>query len=333
MKTEENSVRVIIPAYNAAFTIARCLDAIYASNYKNFETVVVVDGSQDDTATIVRRYPVRLIELKTNGGAARARNLGAEACTSRYILFVDSDIVIGSNTIASIVDRAIVSGADAVSGCYTVLPLSHSICSVYHNLFQHFYFFRYSALRSRNLQTSVFWTGCGLINTTAFKDVGGFDESIPGASIEDDILGANLIEKGYRINIDMGIAVYHDHKYSFIQLVVHYFNRGAIMARAVFTSKLGRTANQGYFNILNLLALVLSYAFIALLIITCITGGEFLVITALALLMFLAININFYIFILRNTTWMFTIFCVPLNFLCYLVSGAGAAMGLLKIRR
>ncbi|MEI6043656.1 MAG: glycosyltransferase family A protein, partial [Chloroflexota bacterium] len=87
---------VVVPAYNAAATLTKCLDSLIAQEIRpnlKLEIVVVDDGSTDQTATIVRRYQgVRLI-CRPHRGAATARNVGVRAAapTCTAILFTDAD--------------------------------------------------------------------------------------------------------------------------------------------------------------------------------------------------------------------------------------------------
>lgn len=87
-------VTVLIPAYNAAETIARALDSALTQWYEPKEVVVVNDASQDDTAAIVERYAdrnVRLINLEKNLGECGAMNAGIKAADGDYIAFLDAD--------------------------------------------------------------------------------------------------------------------------------------------------------------------------------------------------------------------------------------------------
>ena len=88
---------VVIPAYNAAETIERCLDSVNEQTYKNYEIIVVNDGSIDDTDGTVKKYISSHPQLdlnyivQENGGAAKARNSGIQAANGEYICFLDSD--------------------------------------------------------------------------------------------------------------------------------------------------------------------------------------------------------------------------------------------------
>jgi glycosyltransferase involved in cell wall biosynthesis len=88
-------VSVIIPAFNAAATIDETLHSVRAQSFRDLDIVVVDDGSTDDTATHVLRHRqddprVRLVR-QSNGGVARARNLGIDQALGELIAPVDAD--------------------------------------------------------------------------------------------------------------------------------------------------------------------------------------------------------------------------------------------------
>lgn len=92
---EQPLISVVVPAYNAAATLAETLDSVLAQTYQNIEVLVVDDGSTDATAAIALAYAqrdarVRLLE-KANGGVASARNLGLAAARGEYVAPVDAD--------------------------------------------------------------------------------------------------------------------------------------------------------------------------------------------------------------------------------------------------
>lgn len=91
----EPLISVIIPVYNSETFLDECLSSIAGQRNRNFEAIMVNDGSTDSSADICRRYAEEdsrfiLIE-KENGGVSSARNAGLEAAKGRYILFADSD--------------------------------------------------------------------------------------------------------------------------------------------------------------------------------------------------------------------------------------------------
>lgn len=89
-----NSVCVVIPAHNAADTLARAIDSVLAQTRPATEIVVVDDASTDGTSAAARAYGaegVRLVALREWRGAAGARNAGIAAAASDWIAFLDAD--------------------------------------------------------------------------------------------------------------------------------------------------------------------------------------------------------------------------------------------------
>ena len=82
---------VIVPTYNRKDKIGDCLDSLINQDYPNFETIVVDDGSTDDTSKIVSNYPVKLIKNEKNLGLWEARNIGIENSKGEIIAFLDDD--------------------------------------------------------------------------------------------------------------------------------------------------------------------------------------------------------------------------------------------------
>ena len=90
--SDNPTVSVVIPAYNAARWIGETLDSILAQAFQDFEVIVVNDGSTDDTAAVVAGFGDRVYCIhKPNGGQASARNVGIRAAKGEYIAFVDAD--------------------------------------------------------------------------------------------------------------------------------------------------------------------------------------------------------------------------------------------------
>ena len=84
-------ISVIIPVYNVEKYIARCLDSVINQTFKDIEIICVDDCSPDNSKEIIKKYPVKLIERKINGGLSAARHTGLYEAEGRYIYFLDSD--------------------------------------------------------------------------------------------------------------------------------------------------------------------------------------------------------------------------------------------------
>jgi len=85
-------VSVVIPAYNAGAFVSRTIDSVLAQTYRDFELIVVDDGSTDNTSDVVRSYgaSVRYI-YQENAGDGTARNTGISAAKGEWIAFLDHD--------------------------------------------------------------------------------------------------------------------------------------------------------------------------------------------------------------------------------------------------
>lgn len=93
---ENVELSVVIPAYNAAGTIEKCLDTIINQNIKDMEIIVINDGSADGTLELLKQYKmrhsnVRVASAAQNRGVSHARNIGLRIARGRYITFVDAD--------------------------------------------------------------------------------------------------------------------------------------------------------------------------------------------------------------------------------------------------
>lgn len=94
-------ISVIIPAYNAEKTIERLLNSIISQTYKNYEVIIINDGSTDKTESIISRYNSSNIKIisNVNEGVGIARKIGFENATGDLVFFCDSDDYIPKNNI------------------------------------------------------------------------------------------------------------------------------------------------------------------------------------------------------------------------------------------
>lgn len=100
-------ISIIIPAYNCESTIQRCLTSILKQNYKNYEIVIVNDGSTDNTFGVLSRFckEYKMIKIynKDNSGPGIARKYGLDRANGDYVIFIDADDYIDSNMLSSMV--------------------------------------------------------------------------------------------------------------------------------------------------------------------------------------------------------------------------------------
>lgn len=105
-------ISVIVPTYNEEDVILECLESLNKQTYKNYEVVVVDDGSTDDTLGVIRNFQLthartaifnfQLLEQKHEGPGS-ARNLGAKHATGKILVFVDSDMTFAPDFLGKLI--------------------------------------------------------------------------------------------------------------------------------------------------------------------------------------------------------------------------------------
>jgi len=96
---KEIAISIIIPHFNGKEILTNCLNSLLKNNYKNYEILVVDNGSTDGSQEIIRKEfsSVKLIENKTNKGYAGGCNSGISYTQGKYILFLNNDVEVAKN--------------------------------------------------------------------------------------------------------------------------------------------------------------------------------------------------------------------------------------------
>lgn len=94
--SEENTVSIITPVYNAEKYVALSIESVLKQSYSNWELILIDDCSTDSSLDILELYAmentrIKLIKLEHNSGVSAARNKGVSAATGRFIAFLDAD--------------------------------------------------------------------------------------------------------------------------------------------------------------------------------------------------------------------------------------------------
>lgn len=116
-------ISIILPAYNAGAYISRIIDEILSQQFSNFETIIVDDGSTDNTGDLIDGYannnPGRIIAVhQQNRGVSAARNAGIEIAQGKYLCFVDADDEINPLFLTNLIGPAHKNSSDLVIGGY-----------------------------------------------------------------------------------------------------------------------------------------------------------------------------------------------------------------------
>ena len=92
IRSKNPEVSVIIPTYNRAWVLREAIDSVLAQEFKDFELIVVDDGSTDNTGEILDSYEQGIIVVRqSNKGVSAARNRGITKAAGRLVAFLDSD--------------------------------------------------------------------------------------------------------------------------------------------------------------------------------------------------------------------------------------------------
>lgn len=318
-------ITVIIPVHNSAEFLNHTLDALTESSYKQFEIIVVDDASNDESIDICKSKGIRAIQLPNKSGPAAARNVGARNAKGDILLFIDSDVLVNSTTLARIAEDFIGNpNISAVFGSYDESPLSKDVLSQFKNLLHH-----YIHMNSDE-KAKTFWAGCGAIYREVYLQFGGFNElRYSNPSIEDIELGIRLWRSGHQILLDKNLQVKHLKKWSLLNLLrTDIFDRALPWSRLILESEI----SQGDLNLKStykISALLVGFLLIAfiLILLHAISSYEFLSLRDLTafliidLILLIILNRDIYKFFLDKRGIKFMIFSIPLHFLYYLYSG------------
>lgn len=122
LNDEDFLISIVIPIYNAEKYLEECLNSIKNQTYKNFEVIMVNDGSKDESETICKRfleYDARFRYFtKENGGVSSARNLGLDNVKGDFITFIDSDDWIAEKHLELLINSIKKTNSDIVVSCY-----------------------------------------------------------------------------------------------------------------------------------------------------------------------------------------------------------------------
>lgn len=198
-------VSVVVPAYNSAATIDLCLDALADQTLPQdrYETLVIDDGSSDDTAARVRAHAgVRLV-TQDHAGPAAARNLGARRAEGDLLLFTDADCAPTPGWIEAMAAPLEAGTAVGVKGAY--LSRQRELVARFVQLE---YEDKYDRMAGEPAIDFIDTYAAGY-RRDLFLANGGFDTSFPVPSVEDQEFSFRLAEQGHRLAFVPQARVYH----------------------------------------------------------------------------------------------------------------------------
>ncbi len=295
------SFSVIIPAYNAAATLAQTLSALAQTDPPPCEVIVVDDGSTDDSPRAARGFPVELLRLESNMGAAAAKNRGARAARGDVLVFTDSDILVPRDLVARLARDFADESLDGVVGLLSRDIPAPNWASQFKNLWMTFTYARFAGAA----RIGLFYTSIAAMRRATFERLGGFDENYRGASIaEDTEFGQRAWGQGANLQLDPELQVVHLKRYSIASVLREDFRR----ARALTLMRL-RKRGQPFFTsvpVFYQLAVPVIYLTVILFALGIVTANVLWFTGALAgFVMFYLLNSSLLAFLIRERGWRF----------------------------
>lgn len=217
---------IIIPVYNRPQEISSLLQSLQDQTVKNFEVIVVEDGSQQDCLEVVHQFYSTLnlhYFSKENSGPGLSRNFGAEKSHGDYLIFFDSDCVVPPGYLATVREKLESNYSDAFGGpdradaSFTPVQkaINYSMTS----------FFTTGGIRGRKNSMEKFHPrsfNMGF-SRAVFEKTGGFSTMRFGEDVD---LSIRIFEAGFKVQLIEEAFVYHKRRTNFRQFFKQVFNSG-----------------------------------------------------------------------------------------------------------
>lgn len=209
---------VIIPAFNAEKTIGECLAALQKQSFRDFEIIVVDDGSKDGTAEIVKKFKGAKLLRQKNAGPAAARNLGAKNARGGIIVFTDSDCVAEKNFLEEMIAPFSGKCIAGVQGKYRSRQKEFFARLTQLEIEQ-----RHEKMAKRHF-IDFMGSYAAAYRKKVFEEMKGFDTGFPIASGEDADLSFRISKAGYKMVFSEKAVVWHTHPKTFLKyLKIKFF--------------------------------------------------------------------------------------------------------------
>lgn len=185
-------ITIVVPVYNMEKYLPDCLDSIKNQTYKNFEVLIINDGSTDSSGEIADNYVKENATdnwyaiHQVNKGLPSARNTGIMAAEGDFVLFIDSDDMLLENALATFTMAIELSNADIIASSFKCFGLANE-----------------EIILMENPQLEDFRIGnrigsCVCIRLSALVAVGGYQPKMT-FGYEDLALTCDLLSRGYKL--------------------------------------------------------------------------------------------------------------------------------------
>ena len=206
---------IIIPVYNRPQEVDELLESLCGQTFKDFEVVVVEDGSSEKCDTVCEKYADRLAlsyHFKPNSGPGPSRNYGAERSQGEYLIILDSDVIVPENYLETIEEELGREPCDAFGGpdraheSFTTIQkaINYAMTS----------FFTTGGIRGGKKKLDKFYPrsfNLG-IKKSVYEALGGFAPMRYGEDID---LSTRIFKGGYSCRLFPEAFVYHKRRVKF----------------------------------------------------------------------------------------------------------------------
>ncbi len=326
---------IIIPTHNSQHTLNYLLISLHTSQFKHFadiEIIVIDDKSSDQTRQVVRKlikklkFNLLLFPLRLNVGPAKARNFGVKKARGRYILFLDSDVVLAKSTLRYAYQLTKEAKAKAFTGIWHYQQKTNKFFPNFKAMRDWVYWF---IEREKYARYYLFSTRIAGIEKKLFQKIGGFDEKFPQPTVEDIEL-TYRIEKHAKIRFSPELMIYHEFE-DFWPIALKYFKRSRdwillyqkrLKFDPVATSK--KEAFKALLAGLFILTLLLGFF-----------HWIFFYAAVLIAVQFTNLEWYFWTFVLKQKGWKFLWKSISFSIILYLIIDLGSLLGLIlsKLRK
>ena len=206
---------IIIPVYNRPQEIDELLESLCHQTFKDFEVVVVEDGSREKCDLVCDRYRDRLLvsyHFKPNSGPGPSRNYGAERSQGEYLIILDSDVIVPENYLAIVKEELDRDPCDAFGGPDRAHPSFTPIQKAINYAMTSF--FTTGGIRGGKRKMDKFYPrsfNLG-IKKSVYEALGGFAPMRYGEDID---LSTRIFKNGYSCRLFPEAFVYHKRRVKF----------------------------------------------------------------------------------------------------------------------
>jgi len=229
-----NRISAIIPVSGESDTLDRCIRSLLDQTVRDIEIILVTSGRVDKTPYEAKGCPIKIVELKDEFTASKARNLGAKQAKGEILAFIDADIILQRHSIQKALEFIAGKKIDALSSSYTDNVRGFNFCSKFQTFFLNY---RHSFI-PRDKNVNFIFSSFFAIKKKAFDETGGFDEKLD--AYEDVELGYRLAQEGYNCRLDADNRVTHLKRYTHSGLLKDYFAKAKAAGRFFYGTQFFR---------------------------------------------------------------------------------------------